>query len=205
MLSTFSKSEDEQVKIYRFNDTYGCISSMWMFNNSLKFSYGIDSTKVQSIESSSHKILAKCGLEWIFNALASLSSKSNPSEDNKSVNTLETLFSKNPMVSNMKVFIPSSDSKDSGKESSNKAHEKSIVFIFLSLSNYTLVLKFDFKGYHIEVVQFLEVNFKDLFQTKFGYIFVFESDAIFISHNDLLNGNIDKLLDNTRKVKFLIL
>ena len=200
-LSTFSKAENEQVKIYQFNETYGWINSMWMDNNLLKFSYGVNSTKIQTIGSSSHKLLAKWSLEYIFNALSSVLSTSDPNKEY--ANSLEGLLTKNSIILNMKVFPMKIQSiKKSEKKSNNFEEEsKSTVLIFLAITNFTLVLKFDLKGYHIEVIQFIEINYKDVFQTSLGYIFVLDSETAFISHNDLIWGNFDKITNKAFNVR----
>lgn len=91
----------------------------------------------------------------------------------------------------MRFFKPSYNLKSEFSKCNVSVDLVKDLIIFLSTADECFVVKFDIKGYHIELVQILGLVWQDVYQSMMGFVFVLEHGAGYISFTDLISDSLD--------------
>ncbi|CAI2370136.1 unnamed protein product [Moneuplotes crassus] len=149
-LSSFSKCDDTQVHIYSFQKNYGRMKSLCMHNNALTFSYGSESSTIDSIESSSNKLTMSCDLSSVLSEI-------KPSEDS---------------FCDLKICNVTPNLKVEFEKESVLITVGEHILCFLSTPYETYVLILNTEKYCLEVVQILPFATRDAYLTNTHFVLI---------------------------------
>ena len=171
-LSSFSKGENVQALIYKFQENYGNMKSLWMYNNDLTFSYGNNFSKTDSIESSSNRLATSWDLNKVLAEI----------KDEK-VNFNWFRFCN--VTQELKDFLST--------QNINVNLNKDVI-LFFSSTNETFVLKMDMEDYHMEAIQILDFSCWEAYIFQNYFIFITQTEILKIDFESFINGETNKVV-----------
>jgi len=96
----------------------------------------------------------------------------------------------------MRYFTPNSKVKELfGNQGVNIDITKDIL-LFLSTTTETFILKIKTEGYHLEVIDLIDIPFDEIYDTQTGYIIISNSSAYCFKYEELFDS--ESLIQSTR-------